>query len=182
MIIDWISAILILVGTWTILRRFRTLGILGFFVPQWRKKRRAKPAETPAGPEYQKYGHPFAPVPTLHEALPSPPAGYAWEISVESGNYENGDETLWLACGLINVVTGSRVAGRKTDLLYRSHYDHASDLSKLWSDHYVGATEGYILGSAQSAFVFKFVEWAEAEKAKIARKDFIGGEFMIKGA
>lgn len=182
MIIDWISAILILVGTWTILRRFWSRGLLGFFVPQWWKKRRAKKTKEAVEETFQKYGHPFAPLPKLYEALPSPPVGYAWEISVEADNYKNGDDALWLTARLVDVVTSSCIADRKTDLIYQSHYDHMSELNKLWSDYYSGGSEVFVLGSALTTFVKDFAEWAEKEKAKIARKDFVGGEYMIKGA
>lgn len=141
--------------------------------------------EKSAEPEYQKYGHPFAPVPKLHEALPSPPVGHAWEISVEPGKHENDDETLWLVCRLTEVVSGSCAAERKVDLIYEHHhvyrYTGADDI-RTWSDYYVGgsATGNHV--RAWGKLIGDTANWAEKEKAKIARKDFVGGEFMIKGA
>jgi hypothetical protein len=57
------------------------------------------------------------------------------------------------------------------------------DCAAAWRGHGVGWSEyGLQTRAALTTFVKNFAEWAEKEKAKIARKDFIGGEFMIKGA
>lgn len=186
MIIDWISAIFILAGGWSMLKRFWTLGFLGFFVPQWWKKRRATTASKAASPAYQKYGHPFAPVPKLHEALPSPPMGHAWEISVESGTHDNGDETLWLVCRLMEIVSATLIAECKTDLIYEHHYTYRytgamSDI-RTWSDWYMSGSETGNYTRAWDKLVGDTAKWAGKEKSKIERKDFVGGEFMIKGA
>lgn len=119
------------------------------------------------GPDYQKYGHPRAPVPALYAALPDPPANYVWEIKVEPDKKDHPS----LVLTMVDVRTSQPVDTRRVCLILE--YEH---IGVHWAESYRKHDPKYIF---RNDLIIPFISWAQKLVDTHTMYE-TSGEYMMK--
>lgn len=138
---------------------------------------------------YETYGHPKAPVPTLHEALPPPPENMAWEIKtlVDTYSKDSGidDTTTWLQCAMIDILAAEDTerikSTKRVDLIWETRYRALPECNKTWAVEYRKYPR-LMNNEFQTNIIDPFISWAQGHVDRYNQDHFGHGEYMIKGA
>ncbi|MDB2197581.1 hypothetical protein [Mycobacteroides abscessus] len=129
-----------------------------------RLRLRASKAVPPSAVLEDTYGHPLPPVSTLRGALPDPPNGHAWEISVQ----HDGGGTPFLHVGIVKLNTGDSAGGTKKDLM--------NDRYSTWASKYRLFTgdDEYLCEIFRRDFIGPLTDWATAQVNRLDHANDIG--------
>lgn len=131
---------------------------------------RASRAVPPSVVVEDTYGHPLPPVSTLRDALPAPPNGHAWEISVQ----HDGGGTPFLHIGVVQLNTGDSAGGTKKDLM--------NDRYSTWASRYrrFAGEDEYLCEIFRTDFIGPLTDWATAQVNRLDHANALG-EYTISG-